>query len=206
MKPARFSYETPRTFDEALTSLAARRDGAKIIAGVDAAGQAAIGASVDERQFAFALRVNGRDVCVTAELRKLLCDMLRARGFGAHRHARGLRAGRARRLRSTRRRPSRAYLPIYGVQMQWHSTIQAFARGGALTDLQQALHEEHGLQCGFCTPGIVVTMKAWLKDNPDPSNADIRGALSDNLCGCTGHHNIVLAIGKAARRRKAGRA
>ena len=63
--------------------------------------------------------------------------------------------------------------------MQGHeiTTIEAFARDCALTDLQQALHDEHGLQCGFCTPGIVVTMEAWLKDDSDPSDADIRRAL-----------------------------
>ena len=68
--------------------------------------------------------------------------------------------------------------------------------------MQQALHEEHGLQCGFCTPGIVVTMEAWLAENPDPTEAQIRDALSGNLCRCTGYHNIVAAIAKAAARRR----
>jgi carbon-monoxide dehydrogenase small subunit len=70
--------------------------------------------------------------------------------------------------------------------------------------VQQALHEEHGLQCGFCTPGIVVTMEAWLAENPDPTEAEIRDALSGNLCRCTGYHNIVAAIAKAAARRREG--
>jgi carbon-monoxide dehydrogenase small subunit len=66
--------------------------------------------------------------------------------------------------------------------------------------LQQALHECHGLQCGFCTPGIVMTFEAYLKENPDPSEAQIRETLSGNLCRCTGYQNIVKAIVLAASR------
>ena len=89
----------------------------------------------------------------------------------------------------------------YAIQMEGHaiSTIEAVARQGQLSPLQQALHEEHGLQCGFCTPGIVMTFEAFLGKNPDPSEAEIREALSGNLCRCTGYHNIVRAITKAAR-------
>ncbi|MGC3989721.1 MAG: 2Fe-2S iron-sulfur cluster-binding protein [Chthoniobacteraceae bacterium] len=68
--------------------------------------------------------------------------------------------------------------------------------------MQQALHEEHGLQCGFCTPGIVVTMEAWLAEHPEPNETEIREALSGNLCRCTGYHNIVAAVRKAAVRRR----
>jgi carbon-monoxide dehydrogenase small subunit len=64
--------------------------------------------------------------------------------------------------------------------------------------LPQALHEEQGLQCGFCTPGIVMTFEAWRRDNPAPSEAAARQALSGNLCCCTGYYNIVRAIMKAA--------
>jgi carbon-monoxide dehydrogenase small subunit len=153
---------------------------------------------------AFALRVNGREVSVTAEPRKLLCDVLREDlGLtGTHVGCEHGVCGACTALVDGR--PARTCL-IYGVQMQGYeiTTIEAFARDDSLTDLQQALHEEHGLQCGFCTPGIVVTMEAWLKDNPDPSDADIRQALSGNLCRCTGYHNIVAAVAKAVRRRKA---
>jgi aerobic carbon-monoxide dehydrogenase small subunit len=153
---------------------------------------------------AFALRVNGREVFITAEPRKLLCDVLREDlGLtGTHVGCEHGVCGACTALVDGR--PARTCL-IYGVQMQGYeiTTIEAFARDGSLTDLQQALHEEHGLQCGFCTPGIVVTMEAWLKDNPDPSDADIRQALSGNLCRCTGYHNIVAAVAKAVRRRKA---
>ena len=78
------------------------------------------------------------------------------------------------------------------------TTIEAVGKEGRLSLLQQALHEEHGLQCGFCTPGIVMTFEAWLRDNPAPSEPAVRQALSGNLCRCTGYHNIVRAILKAA--------
>lgn len=97
-------------------------------------------------------------------------------------------------------KPTRSCL-TFAVQMEGHAiaTIEAVARQGELSPLQQALHEEHGLQCGFCTPGIVMTFEAFLGRNPDPSEEEIREALSGNLCRCTGYHNIVRAIRKAAR-------
>jgi carbon-monoxide dehydrogenase small subunit len=79
------------------------------------------------------------------------------------------------------------------------TTIEGLARNGHLSPVQQALHDAHGLQCGFCTPGIVLTMEAWLTENPTPSEAEIRDALSGNLCRCTGYHNIVVAIADLAR-------
>ena len=97
--------------------------------------------------------------------------------------------------------PARSCL-VFAVQMEGHdlTTIEALG-GDGLTAFQQALHELHGLQCGFCTPGIVMTVEAWLKDNVDPSEAAIRELLSGHLCRCTGYHNIVKAVALAARRR-----
>jgi len=68
------------------------------------------------------------------------------------------------------------------------------AQDGTLNTLQAAFREHHGLQCGFCTPGMVMSAAALLKDNPTPSEAEIRAYLSGNLCRCTGYHNIVKAI------------
>ena len=82
------------------------------------------------------------------------------------------------------------------------TTVEAFANNGQLSVLQQALHEAHGLQCGFCTPGIVTTFEAYLTENPNPSEDDIRDVLSGNLCRCTGYQNIVRGILKAAARRR----
>ena len=71
--------------------------------------------------------------------------------------------------------------------------------GGGLTPVQQAFREEHGLQCGFCTPGFVVSVTAYLRDNPAPSDAELRDALSGNLCRCTGYQGIIAAARRAAR-------
>ncbi|MEJ1992427.1 MAG: (2Fe-2S)-binding protein [Maritimibacter sp.] len=65
---------------------------------------------------------------------------------------------------------------------------------GTLGRIQQAFQDHHGLQCGFCTPGMVMTAAALLQENPKPSEAEIRAYLSGNLCRCTGYHNIVKAI------------
>jgi aerobic carbon-monoxide dehydrogenase small subunit len=95
--------------------------------------------------------------------------------------------------------PARACL-TFAVQMEGRAitTIEAVAADGRYSPLQQAMHEEHALQCGFCTPGIVMTFEAFLKQNPDPSDAEIRDVLSGNLCRCTGYQNIVAAVRKAA--------
>jgi carbon-monoxide dehydrogenase small subunit len=101
--------------------------------------------------------------------------------------------------------PARACL-TYAVQMEGHelTTIEAVADGEKLSPLQQALHEDHGLQCGFCTAGIVMTFEAYLRENPDPSEAEVRDVLSGNLCRCTGYQNIVTAVLKAAATMRRG--
>ncbi len=75
------------------------------------------------------------------------------------------------------------------------TTIEGMANAdGSLNTLQQAFQDHHGLQCGFCTPGMVMSAAALLKDNPKPSEAEIREYLEGNICRCTGYHNIVKAI------------
>jgi carbon-monoxide dehydrogenase small subunit len=74
------------------------------------------------------------------------------------------------------------------------TTIEGLAQGGELHPMQEAFRECHGLQCGFCTPGMVMSAVQLLKDNPDASEAEIREGLEGNLCRCTGYHNIVRAI------------
>lgn len=78
------------------------------------------------------------------------------------------------------------------------TTIEGLAENGNLHPLQQAFHEQHGLQCGYCTPGMVMAAASLLADNPDPSEAEIRHALEGNLCRCTGYQNIVAAVQSAA--------
>ena len=147
----------------------------------------------------FELTVNGERHAVRAEPRKLLCDVLRedCRLTGTHVGCEHGVCGACTVLVDGS--PARACL-VYAVQMQGHevTTIESVARDGELSPLQRALHEAHGLQCGFCTPGIVMTFEAYLRDNPRPTRQMVREALAGNLCRCTGYHNIVEAIMKAA--------
>ncbi len=80
------------------------------------------------------------------------------------------------------------------------TTIEGLAKGGQLHPLQQAFWDKHGLQCGFCTPGMILTACDLLKRNPRPSEAEIRQGIEGNLCRCTGYQNIVAAIQDAAPR------
>lgn len=77
-------------------------------------------------------------------------------------------------------------------------TVEGLANGGGLHPLQEGFFEEHGLQCGYCTPGMLVRAYRFLKENPDPSNEEIRMGIAGNLCRCTGYQNIVKAIRFAA--------
>jgi carbon-monoxide dehydrogenase small subunit len=98
-------------------------------------------------------------------------------------------------------RPVRSCL-MFAAQAQGHAieTVEALAPAeGALSPLQQALHERHGLQCGFCTPGILMTMTWFLREHPQPTRAQIREALSGNLCRCTGYEGIVDAVESVAQ-------
>jgi carbon-monoxide dehydrogenase small subunit len=79
------------------------------------------------------------------------------------------------------------------------TTVEGLEQGGALHPIQQAFHEQHGLQCGYCTPGFVMATVSLLQENPNPSEGEIRKALEGNLCRCTGYHNIVRAVEAAAR-------
>jgi carbon-monoxide dehydrogenase small subunit len=79
------------------------------------------------------------------------------------------------------------------------TTIEGLARDGALHPVQQAFHESHALQCGYCTPGFVMASVSLLNENPDPTEEQIREGLEGNLCRCTGYHNIVKAVRAAAR-------
>ncbi|MGI9542860.1 MAG: (2Fe-2S)-binding protein [Cyclobacteriaceae bacterium] len=82
------------------------------------------------------------------------------------------------------------------------TTIEGMASNGELHPLQEAFREEHGLQCGFCTPGMIMTASDLLQQNANPSESEIREALEGNYCRCTGYHNIVRAIKHAAKNMK----
>ena len=95
--------------------------------------------------------------------------------------------------------PARSCL-MFAVQTDGHSieTVESLGTPERLHPLQDAFRASHALQCGYCTPGILMTMKAFLQHNPDPDEAAIRAALSGNLCRCTGYQNIVAAVRRAA--------
>jgi carbon-monoxide dehydrogenase small subunit len=102
-------------------------------------------------------------------------------------------------------RSARACLML-AVQADGHDvvTVEGIAPGpDALHPLQEAFRDHHGLQCGFCTPGMLTTLVEFLRDNPDPSEAEVRVAISGNLCRCTGYQGIVDAALDAARRMRA---
>jgi carbon-monoxide dehydrogenase small subunit len=85
---------------------------------------------------------------------------------------------------------------VNGAKVQ---TIEGLADGDVLHPMQEAFRQHHALQCGFCTPGMVMSAIGIINDNPDPSENEIREALEGNICRCTGYHNIVEAISAAAK-------
>jgi len=84
------------------------------------------------------------------------------------------------------------------------TTVEGLANGANLSPMQVGFHEEHGLQCGFCTPGMMLVGTALLEHNPNPTEDEIRWAISGNICRCTGYMNIVKSIQHAAKLRQAG--
>jgi carbon-monoxide dehydrogenase small subunit len=90
---------------------------------------------------------------------------------------------------------------MFAVQAAGHDlqTVEGLGSDGELNPLQAAFRNAHALQCGFCTPGFLMTLTAFLRDNPNPSDAAIRDALSSNLCRCTGYHYIFEATRLACR-------
>ena len=95
---------------------------------------------------------------------------------------------------------------LFAVQANGKSitTVEGMAQNGGLHPLQAAFREHHGLQCGFCTPGMMLSALDFLKKNPDPTEEEIRWGISGNLCRCTGYLNIVKAIKAAAKEMAAG--
>ncbi|WP_027877435.1 (2Fe-2S)-binding protein [Meiothermus cerbereus] len=90
---------------------------------------------------------------------------------------------------------------MFAVMAEGHeiTTIEGMAQGGKLHPLQQAFHDQHGLQCGYCTPGMIMAAHVLLQRNPNPTEEEIRFGLSGNLCRCTGYQNIVKAVQQAAQ-------
>jgi carbon-monoxide dehydrogenase small subunit len=94
---------------------------------------------------------------------------------------------------------------LFAVQANNHrvTTVEALGTPDALHPIQEAFRERHGLQCGYCTPGILMSLVPFLQENPDPTEEEIREAISGNLCRCTGYQHIVDAVQLAAERMRA---
>jgi aerobic-type carbon monoxide dehydrogenase small subunit (CoxS/CutS family) len=148
------------------------------------------------------ITINGRDYRGEAEPRRLLVDFIRDDlGLtGTHVGCEHGVCGACTVLLDSV--PVRSCL-MFAVQADGAQlrTVEGLAPSAtALHPLQQSFWELHGLQCGFCTPGILLTAEALLRENPDPSEEEIRDSISGNLCRCTGYQNIVAAIKDAAKR------
>jgi carbon-monoxide dehydrogenase small subunit len=150
------------------------------------------------------LIVNGKSYEVSIEPRKTLADVLRddCGLTGTHLGCEHGVCGACTIL--VDEKPVRSCL-MFGVQAEGKAvrTVEGLADGDTLHPLQQAFWENHGLQCGFCTPGFLMLAAGALHENPDLSDDEIREVLSSNLCRCTGYQNIVKAVRLAARQMRA---
>lgn len=151
------------------------------------------------------LTVNGKRRSTEVEDRDLLVDLLREklRLTGTHVGCDTSQCGACTVLVNGAAVKSCA---MFAVQAEGArvTTIEGLAKGETLHPIQQAFHEQHGLQCGFCTPGMVMMLHEFLRRNPDPSEHEVRSALSGNMCRCTGYQNIVASALHAAKTMQAG--
>ncbi|TAI67692.1 (2Fe-2S)-binding protein [Bradyrhizobium sp. Leo170] len=150
------------------------------------------------------LAVNGKTYAVSIEPRRSLANVLRddCGLTGTHLGCEHGVCGACTVLVNDK--PVRSCL-MFGVQAEGKTvrTVEGLADGETLHPLQQAFWENHGLQCGFCTPGFLMLAAGALQENPDMSDDDIKDVLSSNLCRCTGYQNIVKAVRLAAREMRA---
>ena len=156
----------------------------------------------DKRDIQFTL--NGKHYSETVETRFSLADMLREQldMTGTHLGCEHGVCGACTVLCDGE--PVRACLML-GVQANGKEiiTIEGLADGDELSPIQAAFRKHHGLQCGYCTPGFLTTLTAFLRDHPDPTEREIREAISGNICRCTGYQNIVAAALDAAEAMRA---
>ncbi|MCP4767544.1 MAG: (2Fe-2S)-binding protein [Gammaproteobacteria bacterium] len=143
--------------------------------------------------------LNGQAVEVTVEPRELLIHVLRDKLLLTGSHI-GCETSHCGACTVDFNGESVKSCTLLAVQAQGADvmTVEGLAANGELHPLQQAFMDEHGLQCGYCTPGMLVRSFRFLQENPDPSEVEIRAGMSGNLCRCTGYQNIVKSIQKAA--------
>ena len=152
---------------------------------------------------ALALRmtVNGQPVELEIEPREMLLDVVRDRlGLTGAKRSCDLQVCGACTLLVDGQPVSACCTLAYEANGKTVDTVEGLARHGALHPIQQAFIDKAALQCGFCTSGMLLTVKALLADNPSPSHEEIKHELAGNLCRCTGYWNIIEAVDEAARR------
>jgi aerobic carbon-monoxide dehydrogenase small subunit len=146
------------------------------------------------------MRVNGKERTGDIEPRVLLVDFLRTNLLltGTHIGCDTTSCGAC--TVQINGIPSKS-CTLFAVQMDGAEirTVEGMEQNGVLHPLQEGFFEEHGLQCGFCTPGMLMTAEAFLRENPAPTDDEIRQAIAGNLCRCTGYVNIVKSIQHAAK-------
>jgi carbon-monoxide dehydrogenase small subunit len=146
------------------------------------------------------MRVNGAERSADVEPRVLLVDFLRSNLAltGTHVGCDTTSCGACTVLLDGEPVKSCTVLAVQ-VDGRDIKTVEGLAQGNTLSPVQVGFHEEHGLQCGFCTPGMMLVSTALLERNPDPTDEEIRWAISGNICRCTGYMNIVKAVRHAAK-------
>jgi carbon-monoxide dehydrogenase small subunit len=151
-------------------------------------------------QHTIRLRVNGQEFAPTIEARRSLADVLRddLDLTGTHLGCEHGVCGACTVLLHGEAVRSCLLLAVQcdGAEI---TTVEGLAQGAQLHPLQEAFQAEHGLQCGFCTPGMLLSALAFLRETPHPTETEVRQALSGNLCRCTGYQSIVAAVLRAAR-------
>lgn len=149
------------------------------------------------------IRINGRDVSARTEARQLLCDFLRDELSLTGTHI-GCEHGICGACTILFNGEAARSCLMFAIQADGHDvqTIEGLTEDGTVADLQRSFSEHHALQCGYCTPGMLIIAHDFLQTHPDPSGEDIKEGMSANLCRCTGYWNILDAVAEVAKRRR----
>ena len=151
------------------------------------------------------IRINGVETSAEVEPRLLLVHFIRENAYqtGTHIGCDTSSCGACTVLLNGR--PIKS-CTLFAVQADGGevSTVEGLMRDGLMHPLQEGFHQEHGLQCGFCTPGMMISARALLEKTPEPTEQEIRWAIAGNLCRCTGYQNIVKAIQYASKKMTEG--